>query len=344
MAAVHLAECLPYELLLTKVHAHPRVPQDVVIIRGGNHCRTHGPTARSDFLAVPSPTEHITDASRRDRRDSFAPVGRRLSDAQARTFGLRRRGTSGLSAPRARLMVRDPILDYYAILGVHPTAEDIVIRAAYKALAQRYHPDRFAGSKDEAHRRMSDLTKAYEVLADPVRRPKYDRRRSLTRSRSRQASTARRNTRHPRSTPRSSLGRREAGEVPRGVVGVDDRGGRPVRRSTSSTIRRGSRDGWASMPTVDPYGHARAATGAPVAAPLVRYPTTAANASAAKPELPISQGVPRLGIGCAKSLRRRPGSDPAAATGRRWRTGQETPGATTGRRRSRPAAAPATAR
>ena len=68
-------------------------------------------------------------------------------------------------------------MDYYAILGVHPTAEDIVIRAAYKALAQRYHPDRFAGSQDEAHRRMSDLTKAYEVLADPVRRQKYDRRR-----------------------------------------------------------------------------------------------------------------------------------------------------------------------
>jgi hypothetical protein len=78
---------------------------------------------------------------------------------------------------RRRQTLRDPILDYYAILGVHPTAEDVVIRAAYKALAQRYHPDRFAGSKDEAHRRMSDLTKAYEVLADPVRRPKYDRRR-----------------------------------------------------------------------------------------------------------------------------------------------------------------------
>jgi len=68
-------------------------------------------------------------------------------------------------------------LDYYAILGVHPTAEDIVIRAAYKALAQRYHPDRFTGPQDEAHVKMSELTKAYEVLADPVRRKKYDRRR-----------------------------------------------------------------------------------------------------------------------------------------------------------------------
>ena len=71
------------------------------------------------------------------------------------------------------------MVDYYAVLGVNPGAEDIVIRAAYKALAQRYHPDRFQGPKDEAHRRMSELTQAYEVLADPIRRPKYDRRRTL---------------------------------------------------------------------------------------------------------------------------------------------------------------------
>ena len=37
------------------------------------------------------------------------------------------------------------MVDYYAVLGVNPGAEDIVIRAAYKALAQRYHPDRFSG-------------------------------------------------------------------------------------------------------------------------------------------------------------------------------------------------------
>jgi len=53
--------------------------------------------------------------------------------------------------------------DYYAILGVNPTAEDIVIRAAYKALAQRYHPDRCAGSKEEAHRRMTELTEAFAI-------------------------------------------------------------------------------------------------------------------------------------------------------------------------------------
>ena len=74
---------------------------------------------------------------------------------------------------------KEPTLDCYAILGVHPNAEDVVIRAAFKALAQRYHPDRFSGSKEEAHRRTSDLTHAYEILCDPVRRGKYDRRRRL---------------------------------------------------------------------------------------------------------------------------------------------------------------------
>ena len=65
--------------------------------------------------------------------------------------------------------------DYYAILGVLPTAEDIVIRAAYKALAQRYHPDRFDGNKNEAHRRMAEINEAYEILSNASTRNEYDK-------------------------------------------------------------------------------------------------------------------------------------------------------------------------
>ena len=36
--------------------------------------------------------------------------------------------------------------DYYAVLGVLPTAEDAAIRAVYRALTQRYHPDKNPGS------------------------------------------------------------------------------------------------------------------------------------------------------------------------------------------------------
>jgi len=48
--------------------------------------------------------------------------------------------------------------DYYIILGVLPDAEDVVIRAAYKALVQRYHPDRFKGDPAEAHRKTHFIT------------------------------------------------------------------------------------------------------------------------------------------------------------------------------------------
>jgi curved DNA-binding protein CbpA len=69
----------------------------------------------------------------------------------------------------------DASKDYYAILGVLPTAEDIVIRAAYKALAQRYHPDRSDGNKEEAHRRMVEINEAYEVLSNIASRKEYDK-------------------------------------------------------------------------------------------------------------------------------------------------------------------------
>lgn len=67
--------------------------------------------------------------------------------------------------------------DYYAVLGVLPDAEPVVITAAYRALAQRYHPDRWAGDTREAHSRMSLLNTAYEVLGDTQKRQEYDERR-----------------------------------------------------------------------------------------------------------------------------------------------------------------------
>lgn len=67
--------------------------------------------------------------------------------------------------------------DYYGILGVSPAAEDIVIRAAYKALIQRYHPDKYDGQKADANRLTIELNEAYSVLSDKVQRKKYDETR-----------------------------------------------------------------------------------------------------------------------------------------------------------------------
>jgi len=62
--------------------------------------------------------------------------------------------------------------DYYAILGVSPTSEEVVIRAAYRALMRRYHPD--ADPSSEAAQRAQAINAAYAVLGDPEQRSRYD--------------------------------------------------------------------------------------------------------------------------------------------------------------------------
>ncbi|HEX5396774.1 MAG TPA: DnaJ domain-containing protein [Candidatus Limnocylindria bacterium] len=61
--------------------------------------------------------------------------------------------------------------DPHKILQVVPTAEPEVIRAAYRALAIKYHPDRDTSSY--AARRMREINDAYAQLraAPPARRP-----------------------------------------------------------------------------------------------------------------------------------------------------------------------------
>ena len=68
-------------------------------------------------------------------------------------------------------------IDYYQTLGVLDDAEDIVIRAAYKALVQKYHPDKWVGDKEQAARKMSQINEAYSVLSDTIKRKVYDSKR-----------------------------------------------------------------------------------------------------------------------------------------------------------------------
>lgn len=70
--------------------------------------------------------------------------------------------------------------DYYAILGVLPSAEDVVIKAAYRALAQRYHPDKFKGDPALATAKMAELNEAYGVLSDAAKRKAYDAERGYS--------------------------------------------------------------------------------------------------------------------------------------------------------------------
>jgi len=63
--------------------------------------------------------------------------------------------------------------DYYKILGVDKNASLDEIKAAYKKLAVKYHPDRNPGDK-EAEKKFKDAAEAYDVLRDPNKRAEYD--------------------------------------------------------------------------------------------------------------------------------------------------------------------------
>lgn len=65
--------------------------------------------------------------------------------------------------------------DLYAVLGILPDAEDVVIIAAYRALAQRYHPDKWKGDPVVAHDRMALINHAFSILGDQACRSEYDR-------------------------------------------------------------------------------------------------------------------------------------------------------------------------
>ena len=68
--------------------------------------------------------------------------------------------------------------DYYADLGVPPTATAEEIKKAYRKLARTHHPD--ANPDDpKSEERFKEISAAYDVLADDKRRAEYDELRRL---------------------------------------------------------------------------------------------------------------------------------------------------------------------
>ncbi len=60
--------------------------------------------------------------------------------------------------------------DYYKTLGLSQSATDAEIKDSFKKLAKKFHPDSLTG--DEA--KFKEISEAYEVLKDKVKRAKYD--------------------------------------------------------------------------------------------------------------------------------------------------------------------------
>lgn len=65
-------------------------------------------------------------------------------------------------------------LDYYALLFVAPSADIEIIKAAYRILAKRYHPDGGMHANPGTIAQFRLIQEAFDVLSDPRARAEYD--------------------------------------------------------------------------------------------------------------------------------------------------------------------------
>ncbi|XP_011036929.1 PREDICTED: dnaJ homolog subfamily B member 8-like [Populus euphratica] len=66
---------------------------------------------------------------------------------------------------------------YYTVLGIRRDASSSDIRSAYRKLAMKWHPDKWAqnpGVAGEAKRRFQQIQEAYSVLSDRSKKSMYD--------------------------------------------------------------------------------------------------------------------------------------------------------------------------
>jgi DnaJ-class molecular chaperone len=63
--------------------------------------------------------------------------------------------------------------DYYNLLGIPKNAPDKDVKAAYRRLARKYHPDVNPGDK-VAEARYKEINEAFEVISDVQKRKRYD--------------------------------------------------------------------------------------------------------------------------------------------------------------------------
>lgn len=64
--------------------------------------------------------------------------------------------------------------NHYKTLGIEPSADDAVVKAAFRALAKQTHPDQNPGDPKAAER-FQAINEAHEVLKDKRRRAAHDR-------------------------------------------------------------------------------------------------------------------------------------------------------------------------
>lgn len=106
----------------------------------------------------------------------------------------------------------DGFRDHYLRLGLKPFADLDAVKAAWRRLAKRHHPDRNPGD-DGAASRFRELNESYQVLSDPAKRLVYDEEYARVTRRAR-------DTAHDPFARRARAGRAEAEPPPAGESGT----------------------------------------------------------------------------------------------------------------------------
>jgi curved DNA-binding protein CbpA len=169
--------------------------------------------------------------------------------------------------------------DLYKVLQVDPSANPLVIQAAYRVLAQIHHPD-VSGDADE----MKRLNAAWEVLGNARKRSQYDIERA---GRHAPQSPVSQHT-APRAAAAASSHAAQPGPQP-ATAAREDTAGPPVGSASGSVIRFGRYDGWTvgQVARVDP--------------PFLEWLRRVPLGRALKPEIDLAlqraDGVRRMGIG-----------------------------------------------
>ncbi len=65
-------------------------------------------------------------------------------------------------------------MNYYEILKISQNATNSQIKASYKQLAKKYHPDLYRGDREFAEEKMKEINEAYDILSNPETKAEYD--------------------------------------------------------------------------------------------------------------------------------------------------------------------------
>jgi curved DNA-binding protein CbpA len=116
-------------------------------------------------LANPKPSFGSRPSSRHHHRCQAASTstGGSSSSSSSSSSGGAGRGSSWATE-----------YDLYSLLGVEPSSPHSEIKAAYRALQKRCHPD-VAGTAGGSHDMAVVLNEVYALLSDPAQRQAYDR-------------------------------------------------------------------------------------------------------------------------------------------------------------------------